>query len=342
MAVIAFLDGSFPFTGETLRRAPLGGVQSATAMLSEEFARRGHDVTVRGMVEGPIESHGVRYVPLHEPDASRYDLVIANAAPVLFRHARARQRALWLHGPARYLRKPRHLWPYLRYRPALIFLGAYHAGTWLRFAPRFRPAIIPYGMGAPFTDAPPAAAPPARRAIFYSNPRRGLDWLLAIWAERIRPRAPDAELHLYCGGTHYGDLKDAKLDASLHHARQFTDRGVVMHDPLGKEALVTALRQSRVMLYRGDPGETFCFAAAEAQAMGVPLVTAGIGSLAERVRDNETGFVRSDPDAFADAAVRLLTNDALWTAQHRAAIAARATMPGWSQRAAAWEQHFGL
>ena len=75
------------------------------------------------------------------------------------------------------------------------------------------------------------------------------------------------------------------------------------------------------MLYRGDVGETFCLAVAEAQALGVPAVVEALGSLAERVIDGETGTVAADDAQFAEAAIALLTDDALWRRQHEAALA---------------------
>ena len=74
------------------------------------------------------------------------------------------------------------------------------------------------------------------------------------------------------------------------------------------------------MLYRGDVNETFCLALGEAQAMGVPAVVQDLGSVIERVVDEETGFIRPTDRGFADAAVELLSNDALWEKQHVAAL----------------------
>lgn len=340
MSTIAFLDDSFPFTGATLRQKPLGGVQSATVLLAEALAQKGHKVTVRGMAEKAETHEGVFYRPLAGKKET-YDFVIANRAPKLLRHAAGRRRALWLHNPANYMRKPRHILPYFFYRPATVFIGEYHRATWLNWLPCFEPTVIPYGVGPPFTDAAPASTVPPPRAIFTSNPRRGLDWLLDIWSKRIRPAVPGAELHIFAGRSTYGGQADEKLDAALAYAGALADQGVVMREPVVKEQLVNELRQSRVMLYRGDSGETFCGSAAEAQAMGVPLVTAGVGSLYERVQDSATGFLRMDPGPFADAAIRLLKDDALWTQQHKAALAARAANT-WEHCAAAWEKAFGL
>jgi glycosyltransferase involved in cell wall biosynthesis len=338
MVSIAFLDDSFPFTGATLRERPLGGVQSATVMLAEALAARSHQVTIRGMIETDEKHFDVAYRPLLRKPSGDYDFIIANRAPKLLRRARGAKRFLWLHNPANYLRKPRHVLPYLRYRPGVVFIGAYHGKTWLPWLPLFHSAVIPYGVGPPFTTAEPAATPPPPRAIFTSNPRRGLDWLLDIWTARIKLQVPQAELHVFAGRGTYGSARDDALDRALDLAAGAAPHGVVLHEPCAKDALAGELRQSRVMLYRGDTGETFCGAAAEAQAMGVPLVTAGIGSLAERVTDGVNGFLREKPEGFAAAAIKLLTDDALWRAQQQAALATRAANT-WDQCASAWEWH---
>jgi len=96
--------------------------------------------------------------------------------------------------------------------------------------------------------------------------------------------------------------------------------GVRRFAPVGREALATALPAARVMLYRGDPGETFCLALAEAQAMGVPAVVKPLGSTAERVVDGVTGRVAKDDDAFVAAAIALLSDDRLWRSCHLAAL----------------------
>jgi len=59
----------------------------------------------------------------------------------------------------------------------------------------------------------------------------------------------------------------------------------------------------------------------------VPTVVQPIGSMVERVRDAETGFIAGDDAAFALAARDLLTDDVLWNAQHdRAPMDKRSTI----------------
>ncbi len=188
--------------------------------------------------------------------------------------------------------------------------------------------------------AEPATKTPPPRAIFTSNPLRGLDWLLELWVERIHPHVPDAELHLFSGAATYGAAGDAKagrMAEILERARSLSRAGVVLRDPVPKSSLIRELRDSRVMLYRGDLNETFCLAVGEAQAMGVPAVVENLGSVPERVIDGKTGFVVANRDAFAAAAVRLLSDADLWRDQHAAALAGRRNW-GWAEAAAEFER----
>jgi glycosyltransferase involved in cell wall biosynthesis len=200
--------------------------------------------------------------------------------------------------------------------------GAYHAATIPRWLPCGRYEIIPYGVLDRFRSAP-AREPSAPRAIFTSNPLRGLDWLLDLWVARIKPAVPAAELHIYAGGAVYGlagTPRGRQMDEVLARADELAASGVRRFPPVGRKALAGVLSDARVMLYRGDPGETFCLALAEAQAMGVPAVVQPLGSTPERVIDGVTGRVAENDEAFVAAAVAVLRDDELWQRWHLAAL----------------------
>ncbi len=341
MARIVLADDGIRFDGGTLDSRPLGGVESSAVLLMEELARRGHEAMVRNRCQAPMVHNGGDWAPIGNGLPEEADLYIANRGDKLLElMPNARRTAFWTHNPARYLLKRRYLWKLWRRRPAIVFIGAYHATTYPRWAPGGQRVVIPYGIPAMFLDAEPAAEPPPPRAVFTTNPLRSLDWLLELWAGRIRNRVPDAELHLFSGAATYGEVGAAKaeaMEAVLARARSLADRGVVVRGPVPKAQLVGELRASRVMLYRGDLNETFCLAVGEAQAMGVPAVVQRLGSVVERVVDAETGFIADDDEAFAEAAVRLLTDDALWRAQHSRALDLQRRW-GWPQAAAAFEE----
>lgn len=347
MARIVLADDGITFDGLTLATRPLGGAETAVIGLMEELARRGHEALVRNTCAEAGVVNGVDWAPIHAagpyrglPDEA--DLYIANRGdrliPLL---PRARARAFWIHNPARYLLKWRYLSKLWRYRPTIVFIGAYHLTTCPDWVPDGGRVVIPYGISAWVRAAAREmdAAPPPR-AVFTSSPLRSLDWLLDLWADRIRPRVPEAELHLFSGAATYGAVGRAKADAMeavLTRARGLTDSGVIVHDPLPERRLVEELRGARVMLYRGAPDETFCLAVGEAQALGVPAVVQRHGAVAERVVDGETGFIAAADDGFVDVALRLLTDDVLWRRQHRAALANQGRR-GWPEAAAAFER----
>ena len=316
-------DEAAPHLASTLAERPLGGVETAFALLAEAFERRGHQVVqTRGGEEGPAE------------------VVIANRVPRLFRTLpRAGRRVLWLHNPAQYLRKPRHALPLLRARPILVTLGPSHAATlpwWVPQGSMFRRVQIPLAVAPPFDQTVPERAPPGPVAVFTSNPLRGLGWLLRIWAERIHPAVPGAELHCYTGAATYGGDGRLAGRAAPVLAQARATPGVRLLAPLPRPTLREKLLSARCMLYRGDAGETFCLALAEAQALGLPCVVTPLGAVTERLVDGVTGVVAHSDEAFAQAAIRLLRDDAAWGAMHHAALA-RGPGPSWDHVAARFE-----
>ena len=323
MARVVMADDGIAFDGRMAETAPLGGAETAFVALAEALAARGHQVEARNRCQAAVTHKGVNWKPLGVERPSASDLFIASRSHrVIGLVRRAGQRLFWLHNPASYLRKSRQLWRLARYRPTLVVTSLYHAATIPHWLPCAGHQIIPYGVLDSFASARPRQ-PPAPRAIFTSNPLRGLDWLLDLWAGQIRPAVPTAELHIYAGAAVYGlagTERARQMDEVLARAAALGAAGVRRFTPVGHDTLASALLDARVMLYRGDPGETFCLALAEAQAMGVPAVVCPLGSAPERVVDGITGRVAKDDDAFVAAAIALLRDDSLWRRWHFAAL----------------------
>jgi glycosyltransferase involved in cell wall biosynthesis len=142
-----------------------------------------------------------------------------------------------------------------------------------------------------------------------------------LWVGHIAPAVPEAELHIYAGRAVYGLAAAPGMDEVLARADTLAAFGIRRFAPVGRTSLRAALSGARVMLYRGDPGETFCLALAEAQAMGVPAVVERLGSAGERVIDGITGRIAENDEAFSAAAITVLRDDALWRRWHLAALA---------------------
>ena len=317
-------DDGIAFDGASLERGPLGGAETAFISMAVALARRGHNVTVKNKCVVPMEKDGVLWSPLEEGVAEKCDLYIANRSDKLLLSAReAGQAVFWLHNPAQYLLKFRYLSKLWRRRPLIVFSGSYHADSYPKWAPDGGRKIIPYGISEEFRSVEPQKHAPPPRAIFTSNPQRGLPWLLDVWHYRIHEKMPAAEFHIYSGAATYGThgaSRASQMQPILDKATSLRNCNVFLHDPVPKQDLVKVLSQSRVLVYRGDPGETFCLAVGEAQAAGIPAVVKDIGCVAERIVHGSTGFVENRDADFAKATLDLLEDDVLWQQQNTAAL----------------------
>ena len=340
-ASIVMADDGVPFDGGSLDAGPLGGAETAFIGLAQGLAARGHSVQAFTRTTRHLDHEGVSWNPIDGAMPDHCDLYIANRGTrVLDLMPRARRIAFWVHNPARDLVKPRYLWRLLRRRPIIVFLGDWQASTLPGWVPSGGRRVIPLGLSPVFRGVA-RRSPPPPRAIFTSNPLRRLDWLLDRWSREIWPEAPDARLYIYSSLATYGDLApkhQARVGPILAKAQAMADQGVILAPPLSKPGLAAALAESRVFLYGGDPGETFCLAAAESQAAGVPGVVARSTCLGERIRDGETGFVVADDDnaGFSARAVDLLHDDSLWQSQHDACRAEQQGL-SWTEVAGLWE-----
>ena len=338
MANVVMADDGIAFDGAMAETGPLGGAETAFVALAEALAARGHDVRAFSRCAAPLSHKGVSWAPVGSEVPRSCDLYIGNRGHRLVGLVpHPKRRVLWLHNPARYLRKPRMAARIAWYRPLIVTTGAYHASTippWIVDGGRM---IIPYGVLDRFRHAE-RREPPAPRAIFTSNPLRGLDWLLDLWIARIRPAVPSAELHIYAGTAVYGGMTRHahEIEAVLTRADTLEQEGVRRHAPVGREELVEVLAGARAMLYRGDVGETFCLALAEAQALGVPAVVTPLGSVGERVADGLSGRVATNDDEFVNSAIAVLRDDAVWRLWHHGALQSQRGL-GWDEVAAQYE-----
>lgn len=346
MARIVMADDGIPFDGRTPELRPLGGAESAFISLAEALAKRGHKVTAYTSIAEPAHHKDVDWQPIANGLPEEADLYIANRGDRLIPLVpRAKRAVFWIHNPARYLLKLRYLWKLLLRRPLIVFIGSYHASTLPGWVPTGGRAVIPYGIDERFRGLATSDAPPPPRAVFTSNPLRSLDWLIELWVTRVFPVLRTAELHVFSGPSTYGAAGDAKagpMRRVLLQAERMKDAGIVLRTPVPKDQLAKELAQFRVFTYRGTYDETFCAAAAEAQAAGVPAVVCDIGSLGERVKNRITGFVIQGDDEreerdFADAVIKILKDDALWQRFHAASLAQQ-RQRSWDAAAADFEK----
>jgi len=332
---IILSDWGLAFDGRTLEERALGGAESAFVWLAEALAARGHQVRAFARDARILVHNGVQWAPFdHTPQ--HCDLLIANrGTQALDCCPGAKQVVFWLHNPGNYLVKWRYLRRLWRRRPVLVFTSAYHATTLPAWVPDGGRQVIPLAVADAFAGAVERDPPPPI-AVFTSHPSRSLDKLLRIWAEAIHPARPDARLWVFSGGAMRQETGELPV---LEQARAMGGQGVTLRGLMPRAALATELRRARLYLNAGRDKETFCLAAAEAQASGLPGVVLDDGCMPERIIDGVTGTVAQNDADFVSAALALLGDDILWRRQHCASLH-HPTALSWDDAAAAFE-HLG-
>ena len=165
---------------------------------------------------------------------------------------------------------------------------------------------------------------------------KGPQVLLRAVAELV-DRDPGRNLRvIMCGGASGSDASVDYYRALAH--KLGLSRKVRFLGPRPPEELV-AIYQAADLVAVPSYNESFGLVAVEAQATGTPVIAARVGGLPLAVADGETGRLVDghEPQAWADAIMELLDDDALRISMAEAAVK-RAAKFSWSESAAALTQ----
>lgn len=306
---VTLVDESVAFDGLSPATRPLGGAERAFAALAEALARRGHTVEAFTATPAALEVAGVRWQPFGARRPSRTDWLIAYRKPELLDFvAKAGRRVLWLTGPARQMNAAPARAALDRHAPFLLLIAEAQASFDRR---GLTAALLPMAVTPPYADAEPAPARPPY-AIATTHPAHGLDTLLTLWRERIRPAAPEAELWL-CSALLARAKAGGAIDPALHPvAQQALDAradGVRIVRPEGDVGMARLYAGASVHLYPGHPDEMGAYTLMDSQACGCPAVARPLGAAPERIANGVSGYLVPDDDSFANLAALLLTHD---------------------------------
>jgi glycosyltransferase involved in cell wall biosynthesis len=310
------------------RETGLGGIETASLELARALARRGHAVALATRTHARRDEPNLVNLPLSELASRPCDVLIScNDASVFDAQARAPSKVLWLHNPLPVEKAIRRgqIGPFWRHRPAAVFVGTMAERSMTSLYPFRSRVVIPHGVGEVFLHTDPRQ-PRRRRFVFASQRQRGLAPTLAAWRRHVAPAEPEAEFHIFGTGAAEMGIGEAEADRER----------LVFHPRRRKDDLAAFYAEAWAMIYPGAHDETFCIAAAEAQAVGLPVVTMGIGALSERVQHGVNGLLSRSFDELGRSAARLARDDGLWRLLHQGALLQREVL-SWDRVAALWE-----
>jgi alpha-1,6-mannosyltransferase len=139
--------------------------------------------------------------------------------------------------------------------------------------------------------------------------------LAVATAVALHQRGVAVHLDVFGDGPHRGELVAIAGDAPVTFHGHLSDR-TTLSDRIGRADIALAV----------CPGETFGLAVLEALASGTSVVTADVGGARELVDDQSGCWAPPDPQALADAVLRLATRP---VAARRAAARRRAEQFPW-------------
>lgn len=338
---ICFVESSISFDGFGPTSRPLDPSARALAYLTGALAQRGHTVYVVNKVEQPITCDGVRWLGWTEPPPEEPEIAIAIDDPGLLAHvAKAEKRFLWVHGAPAMLESEAAKSALAGWRPELVFHAHAQRDRWPN--PLGLPAnVIPPAPGHSFVEENPIDLAEPPRAITVCHPLGGLERLLRLFAERVRPSVPNAELHVHSAlldrARWGGEVSDAVRP--IHElCRAWATAGVTVHRPQPDPQMADIFRQARAFLHPSLPDDAAAIALMEAQAAGLPAIAFTQSAVAmERIADALTGRLCASDDAFVGAAIELLSVPAVHT---RMSAAAKELRRGrtWAVAASEWEE----
>lgn len=316
------------FTIDALSDSRLGGLETANVEVSRALADRGHRVVLATRTPETFERKGVTTVPLDTLARHSCDVLISSNDARMFDHAKpGTRKLLWLHNPLAFEKSIRkhQLAAFVRHRPDAVFVGTFAEKDMTSLYPFRSRNVIPHGISGLFLDRN-LKLPRKKHFVWASQRQRGLKETLDTWTRNVAPKAADATFHIF------GSLAE---DLGLTD-EQAAESSVVFHGPKLKSELAEFYATAKAMIYPGALDETFCIAAAEAQAMGLPVITLGIGSLSERVQHGINGMICKDYRELGFQTCRIAKDEELWNLLHKGAIST-ANLLTWQRTAKLWE-----
>ena len=295
---ICFIDKTeFSYSFKDLNSSKLRGAESIIINLSKEVSNLGHEVSVFNKCDYEYNSKEYSWFNINRLNKSfKFDVVIANGDCNFFNLASADKNILISHSnqPLEQFLRKRQLFSYLKFRPKIWMTSKYQIKKRSPLIKIFGQLYIPWSVDNIFVNTEISKDTISDQAIFTSRPDRNLKSLIEIWSKLIHPKIKEKRLVIYG----YGE----KINHSNIINKDFVDQNELMDD----------IKNSRLYLIPGHKAETFCLAAEEAKELCIPIVTLGIGCLAERVNHGKTGFIAKNKKEFGDYTIQLFNDDKLW------------------------------
>ena len=315
----------------TMLHEPLGGTQTAVAMLSLALADRGYNVTVINSVSAPRTVDGINFLPSSsQVKLNDYDFIIPVSCALgeyIKKNGCEKPIILWTHHDANQ--------PSVQSlgfeREKSCYAGFAFVSNWQ--AMRYHEAFAIDGskskvLGNAVSVAAPFSYKEPYSFAYTSTPYRGLDVLLLAWPY-IRKHIPQATLRVFSSMAIYGCEPDP-YDCLYELARALP--GVEYMGAVSQMRLATEMAKTENWAYPCTFAETSCIAAMEANYAGCRIMTTDLGALKETLGDYASYI-----DPLMDIMPICAKKFADFVIENIEKPVVAGVVPTWAQRAEEWE-----
>ncbi len=295
---ICFVDNTnFQYDSNNKYSEKLRGAETVLINLATSLSGIGHKVTVINNCPKPSMINGINWLNIYSNiKIENFDLAISNGDINLFKFANAKTNILFSHSIQtleKFVRK-KQVYSYLKYKPKVCFLSNYHKNNRSKLLHFFGEINLKWAVDEIFLKTNVLENIDNNLSIFTSRPDRNLKMLLDIWKKFIIPRNKDLKLLV------------------TNNSFEYNYKSIIKRQLSDQRNLIKDLQSSRMAIFPGHKAELYCLAAEEAKELCVPIVTLGIGSLAERVEHEKSGLIAKNDLQFSEYIFELFNNYDLW------------------------------
>ena len=296
---IVFIDNSdSDFTGYDINTSKVRGTESSLILLAESFIKKGIKVKVLTETKQTVICNGVEYLNKETPLSENFDICIAISNANRFENFKAKKYIVWsnsLQPFEKFLRK-KQLFPFIKYKPEVVTMCNYQFDKRSFITSLYGKHMISLSVDPIFyTEDVDINFIPDKNVLNNIRSLRNLDWLIRIWTKNFKNKDNQAKLYINPDLISYTD----HLKTNNIFERKYGTR----------KELIDELKNTRVFAYTGHKSDIWVLTVEEAVQMCVPVVTYGIGSVKDRVKHGETGYIVKNDDEFAYYMEKLLFDD---------------------------------
>jgi glycosyltransferase involved in cell wall biosynthesis len=297
--IIIIDNSNLSYTSEDIEGTVVRGTETSLILLAEQFVKIGIEVDYCNSISNPKKINGVNYFHKNKIDKSyTYDLAIVISDANEFYRVSSIKKAVFSNSnqPIEKFIRKKQLLPFLKFKPILITLCEYQYKKRSFFTSFYGKKTIPITVDPKFLNIDiDTNHLPERKVVYNIRSNRNLDRLIKIWCEKIFPINNEFKLFIT---PNIIDYKDYHFN-----------NNIFLRNIGSRSQMINELNNYRALTYLGHKSDIFTLTAEEAIKLCLPVVTFGIGSLKERVTHNETGFIASNDQEFADFTIKLLNDD---------------------------------